>query len=380
MNSRGARRLRIYLHAYWQQNLGDDLFVDRICERYPQVYFYGACSRRTSQAFESLPNFRRVPRFARVDALLGRAGLTPMLGSWVERLYKSRCDAVVNIGGSIFMEREGWRQRMAALRARFASGKPTFVIGSNFGPFSDPEYLDAMKALLKGAADICLRDKASAELLRDLPNCRYAPDVVLSMDETEIEHHNTAVLSVIDLERRPELHAHSLAYTTKLADIAEACVEDGMDVVLMGFCKNERDGEAIERLSRTLASRLDRDQVRTYIYDGNLREALALLSSASIIVATRFHAMILAWVFGKRVLPISYSEKMQHVIQDAGFPGLWTRLEDLGELDPSSTVRGLTAMDAFELAELRVQAQEQFMGLDLFVASGGWSLKTDALG
>ncbi|AQP45778.1 polysaccharide pyruvyl transferase family protein [Tessaracoccus flavus] len=366
MSSTKTRSLRIYVHAYWQQNLGDDLFVKVLCERYPEVLFYGACSRRKSRAFEALDNFRRVPRLARVDRILSRLSLGPLLGPALERLYKARSDAVVNIGGSIFIEREGWRQRMPAMRARFGSGKQTYVVGSNFGPYEDPHFLDEYKALLRGGADVCFRDKVSAELFEELPNCRYAPDVILSMDPGETADHGTAVISVIDLETRPSLREHSNAYTTKLSEVALACIAAGLDVVLMSFCRSEQDVAAAKRLSQELDKA--GASVRSYTYDGDLLAALTLLSTASVIIGTRFHAVILAWVFGKRVLPISYSPKTEHVLRDLAFPGEWINLEEIAELDVANSVSELLRSAPFAVGELRAMAEQQFAGLDAFVA------------
>lgn len=358
--------MRIYVHAYWQQNLGDDLFVTLLCQRYPDILFYGACSRRSARVFERLPNFRRVPRFARIDGILRRARLAPVLGPAFERMYKSRCDAIVNIGGSIFMEREGWKHRMHVQRARFVSVKPTFVIGANFGPFSDHQYLDAMKALLRGAIDICVRDKASAKLLGELPNCRYAPDLVLSMDPGTTADHRTAVISLISLETRPNLREHADTYTAKMVEVGRACIVAGLHVVLMGFCRNEHDEAAVQRVREELDS--GTGTVRSYIYDGDLPTALGLLSSASIIIGTRFHAIILAWVYGKKVLPISYSTKTEHVIHDLGFPGEWFRIEEIGDLDVALSLRRLLTGAPFEIGVLRAAAEQQFRSLDAFVA------------
>ena len=41
---------KVYLHAYCQQNLGDDMFILRMVRRYPKVRFYAMAKPEYRQA------------------------------------------------------------------------------------------------------------------------------------------------------------------------------------------------------------------------------------------------------------------------------------------------------------------------------------------
>ncbi|MEI3326743.1 MAG: polysaccharide pyruvyl transferase family protein [Thomasclavelia sp.] len=64
--------------------------------------------------------------------------------------------------------------------------------------------------------------------------------------------------------------------------------------------------------------RLNKRNVKHYLYytDTDLEGILNCIGSAEIVIATRFHAMILGWCMGKKTLPIVYSSKMTHVLEE----------------------------------------------------------------
>lgn len=48
--------LDVFLTAYMACNLGDDLFITILCERYPSVNFYLFCSEPYTVAFKNIKN------------------------------------------------------------------------------------------------------------------------------------------------------------------------------------------------------------------------------------------------------------------------------------------------------------------------------------
>ena len=77
--------------------------------------------------------------------------------------------------------------------------------------------------------------------------------------------------------------------------------------------------------------------------------------------ATRFHATILGALFGIPTIPIIYSDKTQHVLDDIGWLGdtldLRNPCTDIEELQPHR-------LDEGTLARLRTEAAGQFASLD----------------
>lgn len=46
----------ILIHSYAEQNLGDDMFIKCLCNRYPSIKFYIFCNECYTKAFDTIPN------------------------------------------------------------------------------------------------------------------------------------------------------------------------------------------------------------------------------------------------------------------------------------------------------------------------------------
>ncbi|MFR2984255.1 MAG: polysaccharide pyruvyl transferase family protein [Bifidobacterium pseudocatenulatum] len=93
-------------------------------------------------------------------------------------------DALVTIGGSLYMENENRTLRaVVAEKRRFFRDKRNarkaakyYVLGANFGPFYSKRYLSFYKKFFSNyCQDVCFRDRYSASLFSDVSNVRYAP-------------------------------------------------------------------------------------------------------------------------------------------------------------------------------------------------------------
>jgi colanic acid/amylovoran biosynthesis protein len=126
----------------------------------------------------------------------------------------------------------------------------------------------------------------------------------------------------------------------------------------MSFCDAEGDAAAAGRIAEKLNS------TRACVYSHtNIDESLALLASAKGIIATRFHAMILAFILNTPVFPIIYHPKMQTVINDSGYKGLSSGLESLGGRTPETVIRALSVSPDIDPEYIKLAA-DQFAALD----------------
>ena len=315
---------RVYLKAYTSMNLGDDLFVRIICSRYPKTQFYLIASPRFDRAFKELPNLKVLKSVSLINSLCKKLRFKVSFFHKMQKWVSSRCNAVVYIGGSIFTQLGDWKLRLADFEEFLSGNANAYVIGCNFGPYLNKEYLDGCRQLFSRLTDICFRDRYSYGLFSELSCARYAPDVIFSCHVDGFE--KTAVkkqvlISVLDLNRRERLRVYTSVYEQKLIDIINALTGQGYGVKLMAFCQPEGDTEAIRRIigsGKLHTAHL----VSSYIYQGDVDEALTQISESSGVIATRFHAMILGFLFQKPVFPITYTEKTRYVMQDMAFEGL----------------------------------------------------------
>lgn len=310
-----------FLYAYGGVNLGDDLFVRVICGRYPgaQFYIWGDEARR--EVFRDVPNLKVLLRDNPVSKLLGaiRPSFAARYHGWLEK----RCDAVVYIGGSIFMEYPNWAQ-IATWWDYEAKNRPFYVLGANFGPYHTEAYRETMAQVFGNCRDVCFRDRYSAGLFPGVARC--APDILLGypMPRVPVKDRQLFV-SAIDCAGRDE--AHSLdrfdsSYTANLAQLLNGYLDEGWRIVLSSFCKTEGDEDGIRKVLDAMGVADCDPRIQLLPYDGTNTDALlTALAESERVIATRFHGVILALAAGRPVLPVVYSDKTLRVLEDLNFDG-----------------------------------------------------------
>ena len=358
-------RKRIYITAFTATNLGDDLFVRALCERYPQHRFYIDCFDSEDTAFETIPNL----------TVLNRGNTK---GKWMERLQKySRkigfsvdfaYDAQVYIGGSIFIEfqedlkHHGYWKNLYSSRIR--RDIPFFILGSNFGPYQTEDFVEKHRDFFRyQVTDLCMRDKRSYELFQDLDNVRYAPDILCTYKLPELPKKNMVLISCIYNQNREEIRAFDNdAYAKKMIELCRYYVNLGKEVCLLSMCSQQQD----QTMCREIQSHFT-EHVTMAEYTGNIDEILQLFASAEYIIASRFHAMILGWIAKTPVFPIAYSDKTSNVIKDFGFSGNHTTIQKFSGLSCAQIDANRKESFLFDLSDLRDAAQNQFLKLDKFL-------------
>ena len=360
---------RIFLYAYDRANLGDDLFVRTIVRRYPDARFYMRGDDGTARRFGAERNLK----ILKDDRWLLRCAkrLHPSLAARLRGYEEQRCDAVVYIGGSLFIEYDTWPTILTWWRYE-AENRPFFVLSANFGPWHTEEYRAQMGQIFGRMRDVCFRDRYSTALFPDVNTVRYAPDILLSYPMPRPAAKKQAFISVIDCaskdEGRNRLAQFDAAYTAEIAALADRMIEQGRAVVFSSFCRAEGDEDAIGKI---LACMRSRDGVRQINYDGtNAEQVLAALAESEIVYATRFHAAILGFAAGRPVVPIIYSDKTTHVLKDLGFRGRCLDIRTLSTDQRLPAIRIDTDPKKQLLnnpSSLIQQAQEHFTGLDLLL-------------
>ena len=113
--------MKIFVNAYLEQNLGDDLFFYILKNRYPQHTFYVLSTFWNN---ESNVKVYRNPIYNKIIKKLQ-----------IKSIIANRCDIAISLGGSIYIEDENSKNR------KFSLGKnPCYVVGSNFGPYVTQEF------------------------------------------------------------------------------------------------------------------------------------------------------------------------------------------------------------------------------------------------
>lgn len=323
---------KAFLFAYLSKNLGDDLFVKSICDRYPDTEFELWGRPDELSYAEQFGKIRIIDSENKLLQNIKKKILPSATARYRDYLEK-KCRAVVYIGGSILIEYENWRDisnwwEYEAKKDKF------YVIGANFGPYQSEDYRKRMSDIFLKMKDVCFRDQYSKNQFPDHPVVRYAPDILFSYPIPQIDmKKKQAFFSVIDCASKDEgsiqLKKYADVYINQISSLVNELINKGWSIVLSSFCKHEGDEEAIDKIIKNIS---DLSKVQTINYNGsNYNEVLKTLAESEYVFASRFHATIFALSAGRPVIPVLYSNKTLNVLHDMGFEGKYVDIRKMDQ-------------------------------------------------
>lgn len=359
----------VKLYAYCKKNLGDDLMVYILLNRYPQYRFF-------YDGYESTEVFQKCPNFCSKETLYRKYGrlnhllniLTLNKFNFFNKCFQKledRISCAVYIGGSLFMQdaQADIEKRMSYERARITQW-PLYIIGANFGPYQTESFRTAFESYFGNCAGVTFRDRKSYEMFKHLPNVNYAPDVVFNLKSScEQTTSDCVLISVIDVKKRSSILQYADQYDQFITDVCIESTNRGKTPVLMSFCKYEGDEDAITRIYSKLPEVVQKETY-TFYYDGNLEQALQQFERAERIIATRFHAMILALCFNKPFFSVSYNSKVKNVLDDVGIQTYC----DISAVDSVNIKRIFDGMPTFpDISKYKAESEGQFAQFERYM-------------
>lgn len=352
---------KIFLYAYDRQNLGDDLFIHTITKRYPRTHFYMWTSFENRKTFRCLKNVKVLTDKDAWVRFLHR--IRPSLSVRYRYWITGRCKAVVYIGGSIFIEYDNWEQILAWWDYT-AENYPFYVLGANFGPYHAEDYRKKNAEIYAKMQDVCFRDRYSYDLFKEIKTVRQAPDILFSYPMPQVEVKQKQIfVSVINCAARDGSHGlaqYDECYVNNMASILNKYRQQGYQLVLGSFCAHEGDEDGIRKVVKAMDAENAPD-VQVLHYDGTNADALTgAIAQSEFVIGTRFHAVILAIAAGRPVLPVIYSDKTLHVLEDLGFEG---PMIDLRSCEDYTTV-GQPVVCSVDRETLARESQKHFEKLD----------------
>lgn len=324
---------RVLLHAYTHFNLGDDLFIKIICERYPNAQFTLDAPQAYKEKFREIKNLLIFPNDSfpvrGIRFICKQLNKLPLF----YRLLSKNHDVIVQIGGSLFIQNKDWAANLAHTKALQVKGIPTFLLGINFGPFHDDDFYFKHQQAFQAYTDICFREQYSYRLFQTIPHARLAGDIGFLLSKQKAsKKQKSVIISVIKPSIREDLSHYDEVYYDKIKEITIFLIHQGYEVILMSFCAYEGDPEAIQAILSLLPEQYQ-SLTKAYYYEGDLEAGLQHIAEAQFMIATRFHAFILALTFEIPVFPIIYSQKTRHVIEDIHFDKPFITFDQLHRLD-----------------------------------------------
>ena len=365
---------RVYVHAYLQGNLGDDLFVKTLCRRYPNITFYVLADEVYKNRFRDLQNckVRSVSdkRVRIADKVLKHFKNT---GSYLQFLIKYS-QAVIHIGGSSFVQHnDDWTDFYNYDRMLVRNSKKLYLIGANFGPYRDQGYYDAYHKLFQRYEGICFRDKYSWNLFQDIPQVSYAPDVLFQLknnSEANRKKKKKVIISLIELQHRCgnyDISVYEEGYIKFHVELIRYFIRKKYTISLLSFCQNEMDDAMIQKVCERLSD-VERKSVLCMAYQIDADPVLLEIEDAEMIVGTRFHSVILGFLYGCKVLPIVYDQKTEKVLEELKYP-LSLKLSDLEQARASEIGKRVMDLSPLDVRDMIGKSSKQFQYTDKLFAS-----------
>lgn len=337
--------MKVYVDAYLEKNLGDDIFLDILIKRYPQHKFYAMSRKEKGYNSNNLKVFTNEYMYRGLKKLQ------------LEKYLANFFQLVVTIGGSMYMESNNNTRD-------FSLGKnKRYVLGINFGPYQTQTYYDNIHNMLGNVEDVCFREKYSYNLFKDLPNARCASDIVFCMptDDIKITNRKRVIISVISCSFKLGDN-YTKAYEEKMIELIKFFMDKDYEVCLMSFCEKEGDKKAIESIIEKCDESI-KDKIQTYYYNGNIKEALDVIGDSQIVVGSRFHANIIGLILGKAIIPVLYSDKTKNVLDDMNIDPKIIDIRNIEKFD-INTISDEDLNKHFDISLQKIDAERHFEKLD----------------
>ena len=343
---------KVFLIAYCRKNLGDDLFIKMLLDKYPNIDF-----------FMQIPDSSYLNKLSEYNNLHINEGEDT--DKELNKIKINDYDMYIYIGGSIFMEggkvynlSEEFYQVLVECKE---NNIPFFYISCNYGPYKTKEYFNLSRKAFSVCTDICFRDKYSYNLFKDIKTVRYAPDFAFMYKYKNSNKIADSIgISVIDLSIREEIKEKQKEYITFLTENIKEYLNSGKKVYLFSFCKEEGDENIINQLLNIFD---ENENIKDIRYDGDIESFLEIYGQMEYMICARFHSMILSCIANQKIQVISYSKKIDNVINDLFFNIPLVKFKDIKE-DTKLFLKDFNMIKEKELGDIIKNSYNQIIELE----------------
>mgnify|MGYP000031231233 CR=1 FL=1 len=328
--------MNILLSAYYDRNFGDDMMV-RLAARALAEHELFLNERREEflTPFAGEDNLRLLSECGQAQI----AGELRVTGSYFMMRYKQRMKHMI---GRAYKEWKGKRG------LQFKS-----IIGCSVGPFVD-QTAERISMIDISAYDlITVRDRYSYEFIKKnvkSANVSYYPDIVFSTPESWLPPRSGEELLGVVVHNNVVETGNNYAFAQKLAQMCDEYIaRTGKKVLLFVF----DIGIEYDVLCACNVKALSKypHMYEFMLHEDNGDTVIKNFARCKTIVSARLHGIILALRMGIPVLPVLYSDKARHMLDDLGFSGKRYTVGAFVDAPVEELYESLTHTKAFELPE-----------------------------
>ena len=363
--------MKIILQMYINENLGDDLFIDIIANKYPNTNFtiYGIGYRMISSVYKKKYKNVDIVPVSRLNNKINTICKVFFRRDIILENILKEYDGIITLGGSVFIDSplqfEAFKAnvladvRIHALKVK----KPTFVIGANFGPVYHDKFVEKYFEYFSNCINVCFRDTNSKVYYKELKNVVSSTDVVFNYKRKNVAIKNKTVgISIIDLNNssHSKISKYKKEYEENIIKVINDFISLGYGVKIYSFCNNQGDNTASYNIIENVDSKKN---VKIVEYQGmEIDEFVKDFASNEYIIATRFHSMILGLIHQQKVYPIVYDIKTQNVIDELKITNYCT-LDDIDKMkiDDILEIKNYTGIE-----NIQKKASNQFYAFEKY--------------
>jgi hypothetical protein len=321
--------LTIEIHGTGTHNRGAELMAiaiaDRLRTSFPGVrivvpFGFGDFEARARHGFWTTWEFSRrwQTRFSAKWIQRHSPGIEEASGI----VDPASIDVVLDASGFAFSDKWGPQSARHLLKKMTRGGrvgKPLLLLPQAFGPFRNPELARATRQLCERASLVCARDARSREELLDLtalPSLRLYPDFTvgvrpLPLSSLRIPKQFSAV---VPNQRMVDKGESGEAYLDFIGRSVRSLEGRGLNPVFLLHDAND-DRKVVTAMK-------DRGVNIPVIEHDDARVLKAILGKATLVIGSRFHALVSTLSQGLPCIAAGWSHKYPELYADFGCPEL----------------------------------------------------------
>jgi colanic acid/amylovoran biosynthesis protein len=312
--------MNIIVSAYLDNNIGDDLMLKLLAQRFTEHEFYLYTNKSViTKTFESFANvFVKPLHCQKIDIKQSKVFLT--------------------IGGSLFVDLNTFRGQINRIRRIFyikklkRLGKKIVTLGCNLGPYTGKIGLLLTKWELRNNNLVTVRDIESLNIIkrmRSVKNYYLGNDIVYNFKKEKIDDPKSIGLGISAYRslKNGEINIKNYIQLAKIADNYIEKTEKNVGI----FAFDSEFENDVSAAHHIYAQSNRKDKISIYTYLGDSEVFIENISKCEKFIAIRFHSAILADILNIPFYPIVYSNKMDNLLNDLDYSGVRLNLDDLRE-------------------------------------------------
>lgn len=310
-----TNNLNVYIHAFLDNNLGDDLMIIGLLNEFKDCNFFTISQNSVIQN-----TFRKFNNLS----FITKDEFKNQMGSY---------DVYLKIGGSMFQYNSirqlvGKIRNLLILRKIHRKGIKLVALGCNLGPFKVRLSKFVARQELKLYDVVTVRDSYSYNFINEkfkLKNAELYDDIVFEVikDEEPIidenrSFRNRPILGISAFRSIDQPNINYDFYTRLVEEIKYLNEEyDFSKINLYAFdSENQNDLSACHHIKQLLQNSMDVSiDIIPYLGD-NINQFLDRYKESDLMISIRFHSAILCDIYRIPYIPVAYSNKLKNYILD----------------------------------------------------------------